>query len=314
MVVFGLLAGVLTLSVPRVAADTSAPLFVNWATLLPSLDDNYDPNSANDCTAGRPHCVDATIEAMADRFDPMARSCDHNAVFAMAYWRTTRTYEWARNQPGFFNDTPFVNHEDAVFAKYYFSARDNWLRGNKSAVPQAWQIAFTAADNRTVTGAGDLMLGMSAHVNRDLPFVLAAIGITYKDGTTRKPDHDKVNQFLNAEVSQLLAELDARFDPNVFPTVSTPYGVGVTGLFQTLEVWREQAWRNAEALTNAPTAADRAVVAQQIEDTAAAEAQAIVASDGYGPGQSTAARDAYCAVNNGAAAPQAYPWGMPGPW
>ena len=165
-----------------------------------------------------------------------------------------------------------------------------------------------------MSGSGNLLLGMSAHVNRDLPFVLASIGITSPDGSTRKPDHDKVNQFLNAELQQLLAEEGARFDPAIYPNVDTPYGVGYTGLFQTLEVWREQAWRNAEALTDATTDAQRASVAQQIESAAAAEAQAIVAGDRYQPPlTNSSSRDAYCSVHNWDAAPLAYPWGMPSP-
>jgi hypothetical protein len=37
-----------------------------------------------------------------------------------------------------------------------------------------------------VTGSGDLLLGISAHVNRDLPFVLASLGLVAPDGTSRK--------------------------------------------------------------------------------------------------------------------------------
>jgi hypothetical protein len=295
--------------------STTTPLLVKWTALLPSLTDAYDPASTNDCVAGRPNCVDVTIKEMERRFDPLGQSCDHNAVFAMAYLRTTQTYEWARNQSGFFNDTPWVNHEDAVFAKYYFQAYDNYASGNRAAVPQAWQIAFDAAAHRQVTGAADLLLGMSAHVNRDLPFVLAAIGITYPDGTTRKPDHDKVNEFLNDEVTQLLYEADARFDPNTWPQINTPYGVGVTGFFQTLEAWREVAWRNAELLADAPDDATRALVAQEIETQAAAQSEAIVLTNSYLPPlTTTAGRDGYCAADNGAAAPLAYPWGEPSPW
>lgn len=297
------------------STPTTTPLYVDWSSLLPSLTDTYDPTSTNDCVAGRPRCVDITIREMERRFDPLGTSCSDNAVFAMAYLRTTQTYEWARNQPGFFADTPWVNHEDAVFAKYYFSAYDNYASGNVAAVPQAWQIAFDAAATHQVSGAGNLLLGMSAHVNRDLPFVLAAIGVTYPDGTTRKPDHDKVNEFLNDEVTQLLEEATARFDPNIWPNISTPYEVGVTAFFQTLEAWREGAWRNAEALADAPTPAARALVAQQIEDSAAAQAEALVVADTYVPPfTSSASRGVYCAVHNGDAAPMAYPWGQPNPW
>ncbi len=313
-----LLAVAALLSLPKfsgvASADTSTPLFVDWTSLLPSLTDAYDPTSANDCVAGRPNCVKATIKEMQRRFDPLAQSCSHQAVFAMAYLRTTQTYQWARDQDGYFNDTPWVNHEDAVFARYYFDAYDSWASGDRANVPQAWQIAFDAAAKRQVTGSGNLLLGMSAHVNRDLPYVLADIGITTPDGVTRKPDHDKVNQFLNAELQQLLAEAGARFDSGIYPNINTPYGVGYTALFQTLAVWREAAWRNAELLTDAPTPAARALVAQTIEAQAAAQAQAIVTATRYVPLlQSSASRDSYCAAHNWAAAPLAYPWGMPDP-
>lgn len=307
------LIALVTTAVPTPAAADD-PLYVDWTSLLPSWTDAYDPNSTNDCVAGRSNCVDITIREMQRRFDNLGQVCDHNAVFGLAYLRTTQTYEWARNQPGFFNDTPWVNHEDAVFARYYFDAFDNWAKGNRSVVSPSWLMALDAASNKTVTGTGDLLLGMSAHVNRDLPFVLASISITYPDGTTRKPDHDKVNEFLNAVVQPLLAEESARFDPAIM-NMTTPYGTGYTGFFQMLAAWRETAWRNAEALTNATTDADRAAVAQQIEDYAASTAAGIIASNSYSPPlTTTASRDAYCSVHGGAAAPMPYAFGMPTAW
>jgi Family of unknown function (DUF5995) len=291
------------------AARADDPIFLDWAALLPSLVDTYDPNSANDCVAGRPHCVDATIAQMERRFVPLGQSCDHESMFGLAYLRTTQTYEWARNQPGYFQDTPWVNHEDAVFAKYYFGAYDGWAAGNRSSVPKAWQIAFDDAAARKLTGSGDLLLGMNAHINRDLPFTLAAIGITTPNGQSRKPDHDKVDQFLNAVMEPLLFEAAARLDPTVNPIV-TPYGLGYTGLFQTVEVWREDGWRNAELLTAAKTSAQRAQVAQTIEATAATEANALAAAN-LSSMPTTAVRDAYCAVHNAVAPPMTYPFGTP---
>jgi len=251
---------------------------------------------------------------MQRRFDPLGQSCDHNAVFSLAYLRTTQTYKWARDQDGFFQDTPYVNHEDAVFAKYYFDAYDNWASGNRSAVPQAWLIAYDAAKAKQVSGSGSLFLGMSAHVNRDLPYVLAAIGITYPDGTSRKADHDKVNQFLNAVLSPLLAEETARFDSGI-DGARDPMLLGYTSTFQLLAAWRQTAWRNAERLTDAPDAASRAAVAQSIEDYAAGVQLVLKTAEAYVPPfQSSAARDSFCAANNGAAAPIAYTFGTPTPW
>jgi hypothetical protein len=291
----------------RARADD--PIFVDWPSLLPGLVDTYDPTSANDCVAGRPACVDATIREMRRRFEPLGQGCHHNAVFALAYLRTTQTYKWARDQPGYFNDTAWVNHEDAVFAKYYFNAYDNWAAGRHDQVPPAWRIAFNAAAARGVTGSGNLLLGMNAHVNRDLPIALANIGIATPDGQSRKADHDKVNQFLNTVVQPLLIELAARFDPNTVDIV-TPYGVGYAGLFQTLAAWRELAWRNAELLVAAPTAAAKALVIDEIETSAAAQATSLAAANSYAPPLITSAsRDAFCASHNATQPPMEYAFG-----
>lgn len=303
----GLLAGALRATPAR--ADTLS--YIPWSSLAPGLLDTFDPNSANDCVAGRSNCIDATLEAMQDRYTPMAQSCSHNGVFALAYWRTTATYKWSRNQLGFYSNVPFMNHYDAVFAKYYFQARDAWSSGNLAVVPQAWQIAFQAGDNRSVSGAGDLLLGMNAHVNRDLPFVLAAMGLVNPDGTSRKPDHDKVNQFLYDEVNALLDEEAARWDPGVNQP-ALPGGLTGDSFFNLLEGWREQAWRNAEALLASPDQASYNLVAAQIEGSAAAEARSLVASNAFVPPlTTTASRDAYCASHAGAVGPLAYPWGVP---
>ncbi|MCU1487144.1 MAG: hypothetical protein JWN67_3890 [Actinomycetia bacterium] len=306
-----LVAGLLALAAP---AHADEPLFVDWTSLLPSLTNTYEPSSANDCSAGRSSCVGKTIREMQRRFDPLAHACNPNAVFALAYLRTTQTYEWARDQQGFFDDTPFVNHEDAVFARYYFDAYDDWAAGRRGEVPQAWLTALDAGAGHQVSGVGGLFLGMSAHVNRDLPYVLADIGLTYPDGSSRKADHDKVNQFLNAVLDPLLAEEAARFDPAV-DDAHDPLLLGYTTMFQLLAVWREAAWRNAERLVSAPTPAARAQVAQSIEDYAAGMATTIKLATSYvWPLTTSASQDAYCSTHKSASAPIAYAFGMPSPW
>ena len=60
-----------------------------------------------------------------------------------------------------------------------------------------------------------------------------AIAIVTPSGQSRKRDHDKVDQFLNQVVEPLLYEAAARLDPTV-NSIVTPYGVGYTGLFQTV--------------------------------------------------------------------------------
>jgi len=279
---------------PASAAD---PPFVGWAAVLPPLTSEYEPTSLNDCIAGRPECVASTIRKMQSRFAPLAQDCSHQAVFALAYLRTTEQYLDFSRTAGFLSDPAFVNHQDVAFAEMYFSAYDNWAAGRIQRVAPAWRVALRAADNRTVDGMGNLLLGMNAHVNRDLPFVLAGIGLIAPDGSSRKPDHDQINIMLNHVVQPLVREEAARFDSSI-AIAPTPFGVGYTGLMQALVIWRETAWRNAELLVAAPTAAARDVVAAEIESSAEVTAQVLVAASRYQPPlKTTAPRDRHCALH-----------------
>jgi hypothetical protein len=285
-----LLAGLL---VAPAAARADDPPFIGWSHLLPGLTTEFVPSSENDCTAGRTRCVDAVIREMHRRFDPLARSCDHDSIFALAYVRTTEEYRRSIEDPTFFEDTAFVNHEDAVFARYYFDAYDAWHGQRRAAVPPAWAKAFDAADDRAVTATGNLLLGISAHIQRDLPFVLAGIGLVKPDGTSRKRDHDRVNVFLNRIIDDIYAEIARRFDPTI-DDLNLPTTIDEAALLQIIVGWRELAWRNAERLVSARSDWARASVAASIESLAATEADLLRLTFGYGLLGSSASRDAFC--------------------
>ncbi len=291
------LVAALVLLAPGTARAQDPP-FVGWTQLLPGLTTQYTPSSENDCAAGRTHCVDAVIREMRRRFNPLATACDHDAIFALTYLRTTEEYRRAIDEPGFFQDTPFVNHEDAVFARYYFEAFDAWRAGRRGAVPPAWAAAFRAAADHAVTATGNILLGINAHVQRDLPFVLAAIGLVKPDGTSRKRDHDRVDVILNRVIDDVFAETARRFDPTVDDT-NLPGTLDEAALFQIIAGWREIAWRNAELLVSAGSPAARARVADVIETAAASQAALIRVTMGYGLLGSSAARDAYCSTHHG---------------
>jgi Family of unknown function (DUF5995) len=286
----------LALALPASAVAEDPP-FVGWSALLPGLSVPYDETSADDCVAGRVQCVDKVVRQMTKRFQPLASSCDHDAIFALTYLRVTEEYRRTVETPTFFDDTSFVNHEDVVFAGYYFAAHDAWTAGRVREVAPAWRVAFDAARDRAVSANGNLLLGINAHVQRDLPFVIYSIGLVTPDGSSRKPDHDRVNQILNRVTDDLIAEIARRFDPTI-DDGNLPTTLDDLVLFQAIVSWRETAWRNAERLALAPTAEARERVAQEIEAYAAAQARAIRTATQYPPllgGR--AARDAYCAAH-----------------
>jgi hypothetical protein len=256
------------------------------------------PSAEDDCLKGRTRCVDAVIREMYRRFEPQASSCHHDAIFSLAYLRTTEEYRRTIEDPTFFEDTAFVNHEDVIFAEYYFRAHDTWNSGRRAHTPPAWAHAFAAAERRELSGAGNLVLGMNAHIQRDLPFALASIGLTAPDGRSRKTDHDRVNVFLNRVPDELMPELARRFDPTI-DDGDLPTTIDDIASFQMIPAWRETAWRNAERLVAARTSMQRALVAADIEAYAASQAALLRQATAYRLGNDSSARDAHCAVNHG---------------
>ena len=303
------------LLVPGTGGPAQADVqYVPWSTHLKGWTDEYVPTSANDCVAGRQTCVKQTLKELDRILQATGKSCGHHSVFALAYTRITQTYAWQRQQPGYFEDVPFANHQDAVFARYYTDAWTNWRNGNRGSVPKAWLIAFDAAAAGRVSGTGDLMLGMNAHINRDLPYVLASVGLVAPDGSSRKDDFDKVEDFLAKAAEPMIAEAAQRFDPSMDDSHDA-LDATYTLIMQLISAGRENAWRNAEALVSAPTPEARALVEAKIEADAAATARAIILAEGYFPPlTSSTKRDRYCAAHHDDEAPVSYPFGTPSPY
>lgn len=277
------------LAAPGPAAGQT--VILNWGEVLPGFSPRLDLSSSNICTSGRVQCVQSVLRTMARDFHRLARACDHDAVFQLGYLRTTEAYFESSQIPGFYADVPWMHHYDAVFAEYYLGPQRAWARGRTAEVPPAWQAAFAASDRRELSTTGSFLMGMNAHINRDLPFVLDDIGLTDGAGGSRKPDHERVNVFLANVGDDLAPEMAARFDPSwTSPTRNTV----VTGLTvqQIVQEWRERAWNNAWLMTyTAKPVAD--LVAQGIEAGSAQLAEMIRTAT---PGDA-AARDAYCASN-----------------
>src|SRR4029453_13310595 len=241
----------LALAWPAAAAAEDPP-FVGWTSLLPGLSIPYDAASPDDCVAGRVQGVEKVVRQMTNRLAPLASSFDHDAIFSLTYLRVTEEYRRTIESPTFFEDTPFVNHEDVVFAGYYFAAYDAWTAGRIAEVPPAWRVAFDASRDRGVTSYGNLLLGINAHVQRDLPFVVYSLGMVKADGSSRKPAHAPWNQIPNRVTDDLIAEIPPPFDPTIDDN-NLPTTLDDFGLFQTVVGWRESAWGHAEQLSPAPT-------------------------------------------------------------
>ena len=268
---------------------------INWVENLPPVDVSGDVQQGpvDHCRKARMKCVRATMQRM--RRLQASLGCDHRGVFATTYLTLTETYYGLlKEQPDFVADRKYLFTEVAEFANYYFDTLKAYVRGDR--VPPAWQIALDTATKGEVNGAQDMLLGINAHVQSDMAFVVASLGLETPDGKSRKPDHDVVNAVLEMAYQRVVDEVERRYDPML--SITNPDGVpadDAAGL-ELVRGWRELVWRNAERLTNAKSEAERREVAASIEQHAAGWAQGIAAFQLPGERER---RDAYCLAQLG---------------
>lgn len=263
----------------------------SWSQIMKTFKPGWDPNSSNVCVRGTISCVEAVVAEMKRRNRPLMETCNHNAVFSLLYLRTTQEYlRTVKANPNFFSNTPFVNHEDALFALYYFRAYDDYHAGRVDQVPAAWRIAFDSARDGSTTGGGDLLLGVSAHINRDLPYVIHAINMPKQPNGYS--DHNKVNEILQRVQTKAIEEAARRLDPTIDDTQIEGTRLDDDGFLQIVKNWREHGWRNGEQLSAQPT-----VAATKIETNARVQAEGIAQSN-RADEASRQARDSYCALHH----------------
>jgi hypothetical protein len=279
-----------------IASPATAPAYVpniNWVELLPPLPSPNapQPHSVPHCKHGTKSCIDTEIRRMRRLRNKLG--CDHRAVFTETYLKLTRVLRRTNNQqPHLIRYHRYLYFEDALFADMYFDTFHAYQQG--ADVPEAWRIAFQTDASGNAIGPQDMLLGINAHVQNDMPYVIAALGLRTRSGATRKHDHDAVNLILNHAYTEVVHEIRDRYDPLIGLTNSdlTPLD-DIAGL-EAVRAWREVVWRNAERLVNAKTEAERRQVSQSIESYAGLWANLIAHLNLNLPPDYRATRDAYC--------------------
>jgi hypothetical protein len=276
---------------PAVASSLLVPN-LNWTSLLPPAGDttaDVQPGPVPYCETPSIDCINSTVVRLQAAQQELG--CDHRGVFATTYLELTKAIlGLLEHEPGIVRDPDYLYTEDSLFANFYFDAVSDWEAGRP--VAPAWRIAFSQAETGQITGAQEMLLGINAHVQNDMPFVIAALGVREPDGTSRKPDHDAMNEALNRGYEPVIRAVRERFDPSM--SLTNPDGPvtidDIAGL-ELARTWRELVWRNAERLLKANTDAERDAVAQDIHANAAAWADGIALFQIPGFRDS---RDAYC--------------------
>lgn len=221
--------------------------------------------------------IEAVIEEMNARWRRLHRAGDWRAVFAKTYLTTTQQILAATREPGLFVNPAWIVQIDCDFARRYFDAFDSFER--TGTCPMPWRAAFDAAVRKQTFILQDVLLGMNAHINFDLPHSLDATiprGLGPEEMEPFRLDNAALNTVLAESVGVVQAALADNYDI-VLHLLNRGLGRRDEGFATSLiQAWRARAWgtflvmRSTEAASDVhglveQSAADNAVLLLEVQ-------------------------------------------------
>jgi len=216
--------------------------------------------------------IDDLIARMAAVGEPLERAGDKRRYFHATYQRTTIAVAEEIKRGGF-ADPGWVEEWDVAFAGLYLDALEADLAGKTPSRP--WAIAFGAPAG--LPPLRQVLLGMNAHINFDLPQAIVAVisDEQFGDATLiarRAADHRAIDGVLASRVAAEDDELAALPGPApLLDRLLAP--LNRLGTQRFLREARQKVWANATALSLArrqgPDAYAR--VLAQLEELSAAK-------------------------------------------
>jgi hypothetical protein len=179
------------------------------------------------------------IRETADELRTIAQSCDDAAGYFPALYSRVTAHIADSIDAHEFADGDRMNVFATEFASRYVRA---WRQ--EIPRPKCWQASWNVAGDGNLLIVQQLLLGINAHVNYDLPQAAAEIARETGDLAGVHKDFDAVNDVLAKESVAVLAELDL-----LSHWTSTVAALGGGRAFNfSLRTARAQAWDSAERL------------------------------------------------------------------
>ena len=214
------------------------------------------------------------IEGLRQIESALRGASDRRAIFATAYLNMTEEIA-ARVGDSRFQDPAWVARYALAFANLYRRALLSYESGDLPAVPKAWRASFEASQQRRVLLLQDLLLGINAHINRDLAFALDEAGID-PERDKRRADHTAVNDAVRQATDPVQDAITSRYAPalRLLERALGPLDEEITNF--SIDKARFTAWISAVALANARDQAEREDASAAIEDRASVMAKLIM--------------------------------------
>jgi hypothetical protein len=181
---------------------------------------------------------------------------DRRSVFLSAYNTISKAIA-AGVDGGTFHDPAWTERYGVTFAELYRQSLVAFESGS-GVLPTAWRISFQESKAGRLLVMQDLVLGIHAHVNHDLAWALAGLGID-PNRAARLHDHTAVNAILDRTTDALQARL-AQLYARGLGTMDALLG-RMDESFSSVAVRlaRQHAWTNAVSLVDGDAEAREAI-------------------------------------------------------
>lgn len=222
---------------------------------------------------------DAITTRMAQLVANWQQAKDQRAIFLQCYQMMTENMI-AGVANGRFHDGPWVTHLLHHFADYYFAALETYDAGD--CCTAVWTLAHDAATKGRASVLQHLFLGVNAHINYDLALTVYDLlhdqwaNLPPTTQQSRYEDYCLVNDIIAETIDAVQDEVVERHSPLLALVDWLGGRMDEFIVTQLINHWREEVWRTALLLVNAPDEAGREHVRQKLAETAVRRSQAIL--------------------------------------
>lgn len=183
-----------------------------------------------------------------------------------------------------FEDNFWVSQLMEDFAGVYFTALDQYNQQLKC--PLVWEEAFRLVPLGSADPIQNLLLGVNAHINFDLVFVVAALlkeewsSLSAELQQLRYRDHCRINNIIHQTIDEVQDVVIERFSPK-FDIIDRLFGqLDEWMTARLIAEWRDEVWDAAVAMIESHDTSNQQDLSGLIETRALQKMKLIIALTG----------------------------------
>jgi hypothetical protein len=202
--------------------------------------------------------IQQVVDALGTIINWSIEASSRLGYFAALYKRVTIAVGIAVAE-GKFEDGARLERLDAAFASRYFDALNGHFHPDRFPRPtHSWQVTFDAANRPEPILAQHMFAGVNAHIGLDLGIAAEAICPGPQLNTLRE-DFNRINAVLASQVTGVVEDIN-----DLSPVLADLYAVlkkdQINLINDTVQGYRDSAWRFATILAATPGFADPAAI------------------------------------------------------